>query len=211
MSDLLVDAQTPPLAPAAGQAIVYVDTLSKGLLSAKDEFGYVRSIGPTNFSTAAQAIPAATRTYITGSAITVPGSKLQVGTCFHWRLNMTKTAAGAAASTFDIAVGTAGTVADTARATFTKPAGSAAIDEAWVDVSLIVRGPVSASGVIAGQFSMTHNLAATGHALIPCVVVTGVSAAFDITPAGLIVGLCLTSGALDAITIQIVQAAAWNL
>lgn len=210
MSDILSDTQSPPATPAAGQAVIYVDSLTN-LLSTKDPTGFVRSLGATNFSTVAQAIAAATRTYIAGSAVVVPGSKLQVGSCFRWRFNITKTAAGIAASTFDVAVGTTGTVADTARLSFAKPAGTAVADEGPVEISVIVRGPVSATGVIVGEFLMTHNLQITGHAVIPSVVVNTVSGTFDITQAGLIVGLCLTSGAADAITVQLIQSEAWNL
>src|SRR3989304_3965175 len=124
---------------------------------------------------------------------------------------MTKTAAGTAASTYDIAVGPAGTTADTARVSFTKPAGTAAADQGTIIIMAICRGPLSASGVFAGDFSLTHNLSATGHAVIPCVNVSTISGAFDVTTANLIVGVCITSGASDAITIQMVQAEAWNL
>lgn len=210
MSDILVDTQSTPATPAAGQSVLFVDTTSK-LLTLKDDTGFTRSIGQTNFSTVAQVVPAAARTYIAGSLLAVPTGKLQIGTCFRWRLSMTKTAAGVAASTFDIAVGLAGSVADTARVSFIKAAGTAVVDEAWIDISCICRGPLSASGVLVGIFNLAHNLAATGHSVLPSLVVTTVSGAFDITPAGLMVGLCLTSGAADAITIQVVQAEAWNL
>ena len=157
------------------------------------------------FSVAAQTPAAATRTYITGSAIAIPATGLRVGNVFHWKFNMTKTAAGTAASTFDVCVGTAGTTADTARISFTKPAGSAAVDEGWVTITAIVR-TIGATGVAVGEFMMVHNLAATGHAVIPCVCVNKISAAFDMTVASLKVGVCITSGASDAITIQQVVA-----
>jgi hypothetical protein len=114
---------------------------------------------------------------------------------------MRKTAAGNAASTFDICVGTAGTTADTARVSFTKPAGSAAADEGKVVIEAIIR-TIGATGVMVGEFTLVHNLAATGHAVIPCVCVNTVSAAFDMTTEDLIIGVCITSGAADAITIQ---------
>lgn len=164
-----------------------------------------------NFSVASQAPVAATRTYITGSKVTVPVGKLQIGTMFRWTFDITKTAAGTAASTFDIAFGTLGTVTDTARVSFTKPAGTAVVDAGKVVIECIIRGPLSASGVAVGNFTMTHNLAATGHAIIPCVNVTTVSAAFDVTVANLFVGVCITTGALDAITIQQVITEIWNL
>jgi hypothetical protein len=209
MSDILIDVQSTPATPAAGQAVLYMDSAAKQLKT-KDDAGFVRGT-VNNFSTASQAPAAATRTYIAGSALAIPTGKLQIGSCFRWQFTMTKTAAGTAASTFDIAVGTAGTTADTARVSFTKPAGTAAVDEAFVEINAICRGPLSASGVFAGTFNLTHNLAVTGHALIGGLCVTTISAAFDVTGANLIVGLCITSGAADAITIQMVQAEAWNL
>lgn len=210
MADLVLDVQSAPVTPAAGQGTLFVDTLSK-LPAIKNDAGFVTSFGPTNFSTVAQSPAAATRTYITGSALTVPSGKLQVGSSFRWLFTMTKTAAGIAASTIDIAVGTTGTTTDTARVSFTKPAGTAVVDEGTVIVNAICRGPVGASGIFAGNLWMVHNLQITGHLVIPCISVTTISSAFDITTAGLIVGLCLTSGASDAITIQLVQAEAWNL
>jgi hypothetical protein len=125
---------------------------------------------------------------------------LRVGNVFTWKFNITKTAAGIAASTYDIAFGTTGTTADTARISFTKPAGTAAVDEGWVEITCIVR-TIGASGVAVGEFRMIHNLSATGHATIPCVCVNTVSAAFDMTTVTR-VGVCITSGAADAITIQ---------
>lgn len=169
----------------------------------------ITSAGQKNYSVAAQSITAATRTYITGSALTIPPTLLAVGNAFRWRFNVTKTAAGSATSTFDVCFGTAGTTADTARVSFTKPAGTAAVDEGWVEIHCLIR-TIGATGVAVGQFILTHNLAATGHAQIPVVSVNTVSSAFDMTLTDLIVGVCITSGASDAITIQMVQAEAWN-
>lgn len=210
MANIVLDAQSAPSTPASGQGIVWFDNVTKRLCH-RDDSGFVRSFGHTNFSTASQAPAATTRTYLAGSALAIPSNKMQVGTCFRWMFTATKTAAGTAASTIDIAVGTAGTTADTARVSFTKPAGTAAVDEARFEIYAICRGPLSASGVMAGNMTMNHNLAATGHALIAGVSVTTISAAFDVTVANLIVGLCITTGASDAITIQLVQAEAWNL
>ena len=210
MAAHVLDTESVPGTPAAGQAIVYVDNVSKRL-SMKDDAGNVRSLSLTNFSTSAQAPTAATLTYLTGSALAIPSGKMQIGSMFRWKFNMTKTAAGVAASTIDIRIGTNGTTADTARLTFTKPAGTAVVDEAWCEVVMTVRGPLSASGIVVGTFNMTHNLQITGHAIIPCVVATVVSSAFDVTIASLIVGLTITTGAADAITIQHVQSEVINV
>jgi hypothetical protein len=209
MADILLDQQGPPASPSAGQSVVYVDSYSFDLKT-KDSLGFVRGF-QSNFSLGAQSPAAATRTYLDGSAIEIPVSKLQIGTSFRWDFNITKTAAGIAASTFDVCVGVLGTTGDAARLSFTKPAGTAVVDQGTVSINVLCRGPISATGVIVGQFTMVHNLAATGHAIIPCVCVNTVSAAFDLTVAQLIFGVCLTSGAADAITIQQLQALAWNL
>jgi len=210
MADILIDVQSTPATPAAGQAVIYVDSTSKEL-ALKNDAGFIRG-AIENFSTAAQTPAATTRTYIIGSALAIPTGKLQIGTCFEWLFDITKTAAGTAASTYDIAVGTAGTTADTARVSFTKPAGTAAIDTAAVRITAVCRGPLSASGIFAGNFSLVKNAAATaGHSATPSVCLTTISGAFDVTTAALIVGVCVTSGASDVLTIQLVQSRAWNL
>lgn len=164
-----------------------------------------------NFSVVAQAIAATTRTYIAGSNITVPADGFRIGTIIKWRITMTKTAAGSAASTFDIAFGTNGTTADTARVSFTKLAGTAVVDEALVEIEMVVRGPITATGVVSGHFKLSHNLNATGHATISNVNVHTISAGFDLTVASTIVGICITTGASDAITIEQVITESANL
>lgn len=209
MADIVLDVQSYPSTPSAGQAVLSVNTTTKRLV-VTDDAGFERTLGYKNFSTASQTLTAAARTYMIGSNIVIPAGSLQVGTLFRWTFDVTKTAAGTAASTYDICFGTAGTTADTARVSFTKPAGTAAVDAGQITITAVVRGPVGASGVVAGHFQLTHNLAATGHAIIPCVDVTTVSAAFDITTVTNI-GICATTGASDAITTQLVIAEAWNL
>ena len=157
-----------------------------------------------NYSIADQAISASTRTYITGSKLLIPGV-LTAGTVLKWRFNITKTAAGTAASTFDICFGSAGSTSDPAIVSFTKPGGSAAADEGWIEIYATVRSN-GASGVMVGQFTLIHNLASTGHATIPCVAVNTISSAVDMTTVWKSLGICITSGASDAITIKMVQA-----
>lgn len=200
--------------PASGVVALYNET--DKLHRAKDANGFVHNLSQfVNFSTTSQAPAATTRTYITGSQVALPAaSRLQIGTLLRWRWNMTKTAAGTATSTIDIAFGTAGTTSDTAQVSFTKPAGTAAADEAFCEVEAVVRGPLSASGIVSGEFTLIHNGfaagAGTGHAVIPCVVVNTISAAFNVlTPT--FVGLCITTGASDAITIQQVTTEVFNL
>ena len=210
MSSLMLTntAASAVATPSGGVTTLFVDSIDKSR-KARNDAGYVNSY-QNAVSLTSQAISAASRTYIIGTNIKVSTNKLQAGSMFRWTFTMTKTAAGVAASTFDICVGTNGTTADTARVSFTKPAGTAAVDEARVTIIATVRS-IGAAGVMVGNFRMEHNGNTVGHATIPCPVVTTVSAGFDMTVANLNVGLCLTSGAADAITIQLVQAEWWDV
>lgn len=208
MSDIVLDVQSAAATPSAGQAVIAVNNTTKRIQTV-DDAGFKRTFGYTNFSTAAQVITTS-RAYIAGSNILIHAGALQVGTLLRWTFDVTKSAAGTAAATYDIAFGTLGTTGDTARVSFVKPAGTAAADAGQVVITAVCRGPVGASGVVAGHFQLTHNLAATGHAVIPCVDVTTISSAFDIT-APTNIGLCLTGGASDSVTIQLVIAEAWNV
>ena len=164
----------------------------------------------TNFATAGQTPAATTRTYVTGSALgPFTAGTLAVGTILRWKFDLTKTAAGSASSTFDIAFGTAGTTADTAYVSFTKPSGTAAADQGWVEISAVVK-TAGASGVVIGNFRLIHNLAATGHAQVPAVSVVTTSGTVNLaTPT--YAGICITTGASDAITINQVEAEAIGL
>lgn len=165
-----------------------------------------------NTSVTAQTITDTTRVMLTGSNLTIPATGLKIGTIFTWKFNVTKTAAGSATSSIDIGFGTTANASGlTSRVAFTKPAGTAAADEGFFEIQAIVRGPISASGIVVAEMTMIHNLAATGHAQIPCVVVNTVSSAFDVTTAGLIVGVMYTAGASDSLTIQQVTAEVANL
>ena len=165
--------------------------------------------GILNSAAGAQAPVAATRTYITGSNVAITAGRIAVGTLLRWRFGMTKTAAGTAASTIDIAFGTTGTTADTAQVSFTKPAGTAVADEGFVEIEATVTA-IGASGVVTGEFRMIHNLASTGHLQIPAAVVLTTSSAFN-TSTVTDIGLCITTGASDAITIGICTVEAINL
>lgn len=156
------------------------------------------------FNTTAQTPAAATLTSIAGSQIPAPINGFKAGARLRWKFNLTKTAAGVAASTYAIVFGLLGTVADTARVSFTKPAGDATADEAIVEITAVIQS-VSATGVVLGDFVLTHGLAATGHAGIPNVVVKTTSGTFDNTSVDLIASLVVTSGAADALTINWIE------
>jgi hypothetical protein len=163
-----------------------------------------------NSSGTVQTPSAATRTYITGTKIALAiAGQLQVGAAFRWRFDIVKTGAGTATSTIDIAVGTGGTTADTARVSFTKPAGTAVADSGYVQIDAVVRA-IGASTVISGTIEVGHNLSTTGHMAQQQFVTTVDSGSFDSTTA-LFLGVCFTSGASDVITIKNVITEAWDI
>lgn len=164
-----------------------------------------------NQSTAAQSPAAATLTYLTGSNISVPSGKLRIGTRFQWRIDMTKSAAGVAARTFHIRLGTAGTTADAAIITVTSALGTAVIDQAFATLDLTIRGPLSASCLARACWRMDHELAATGFMTVKTEVVPVTSGTFDATVANLIMGLSVTTGAAEVITFEQIAVESKNL
>lgn len=196
--------------------------LHKASLRPGEMLSYVEGVGfflytigavvSETYSTADQAVAAASTVYLTGSALAISSARpAAIGTIFTWRLLVSKTAAGTAASQFDVRFGTGGSTADTARLTFAFGTESAVVDAGWIDIFVIVRGPISSSCVVAGGFRLSHNLAATGLGPTNDVVVQATSAAFDITTAGMIVGVSCTTGASDAFTFQLVNGKVSNI
>ena len=177
-------------------------TLLPGLMSEIDPGA---GLVVRNFSTAAQVIATASRDFVDGSQLLVPASGLKVGSRIKFVLDLTKTAAGTASAVFDIAFGTAGTVADTARVSFTKIAGTGVVDTARVVIEAVVRS-VGVAGVVVGQFTLQHNLAITGFATLNPITVVTISSGFDNDGQELFVGLNITTGVSDVWTVQKVEA-----
>lgn len=164
-------------------------------------------------SIAAQSPAAATDVYITKSNIAVPNGRIKAETIAHWRMYVTKTAAGAAAPVFNVRLGTAGTTADASRGTLTFPAQTAVADTAMIDIWANFR--TVGSGTSATLYStgmIDHSLAATGFSTSNTGLAGAASAAgFDSTANGLIFGLSVNTGASAAWTIQQVQGDLVNL
>lgn len=203
MADLLIDDQSAPSAPSAGQAAVYNDSITK-LLTQRTSVKPVTVGGFRNASTAAQAFTTA-EIYLAGSALTVPSHLLVVGATFRWRVVLTKTA-GTGALVWIIRVGTAGTTADAARVTFTQvSAPTSAADAAFVDVEAVVRS-IGATGVLAAGLRLNHVLDVTGFSQLRANVQQVTSAGFDMTVANLIVGLTFNHQTAGAGSVEVVTA-----
>jgi len=168
-------------------------------------------ITPSNSSTADQVVSGATTAYLAGSAIAIPSGGLHVGTQFVWRMSVSKTAAGTAASSFLVKYGTTGTTSDATEITFTGATETAAVDTGTITIIVTVRSVNSATGAWAGNFQLVHNGNTTGLATIPVNDINVTSASFNDTVASSIIGITVTTGTSDALTFQQVQASAFNL
>jgi hypothetical protein len=162
-------------------------------------------------SVADQTVNANSTVLITGSLISIPASKLKIGSIIRWRLALSKTGAGSAARSVIVQLGTVGDATDADVITFAMPAGTAVADKGWLEIIVICRGPLSASGILCGNLTLIHNLSATGLAAIPCVVMQQNSGTVNVTTTNLKLSLVMTTGASEVITIQQVIVDTMNL
>lgn len=203
MADVLLDTQSAPTTPAAGQGLIWVDNTAK-IVCAKDDAGNINSRSE-NAAIAAQSGFAAD-TYLTDSHILIPSFGLQARTMFRWLISASKTGAGVATPIYQVRIGANKTTADTSRLTLTGPAQTAVIDNALIQIYLTVRN-IGAAGVLQATVTMDHNLAATGFAVNAAGLVEGTSAGFDMTAlAGQFIGLSINGGAAAAWTVTQVRA-----
>ena len=172
---------------------------------------------PVNISTATQAVTAGADTYLAGSVVPIlgglqgPTSGSQNGTMITWKVTMSKTAAGTAASTFTLRAGTNGTTADTARCTnFSTGTATAAAD--WAEVTITAYATAGGSAATLNcSGTLRHNLATTGFSNAIGVQAYSTAASFDSTPAGTKMGLSFNAGTSSVITIQKVEVSVTNL
>lgn len=144
----------------------------------------------------------ATDTYVTGSRMAFPQTKMQAGVFYRARLVITKTAAGVVAPVFNVRVGTAGTTADTARLTYTGVAQTAVIDTAFLEVLATIRVH-GVTGNMSTWLRFDHDLAATGFAnATRGFQGSANSTNFDTTAAGLGIGISMNGGTSAAWTVQ---------
>lgn len=213
MADILLDVQSPPPTPAAGQAVIYVDSVSKRL-STKDDAGLVATVVDlTNASVAAQGAGFAADTYLIGSSIALLSAVPRVRTLYQCTFDVAKTAAGTVAPVLILRFGTLGTTGDAAILTFTFPAQTAIADVGLFTVWALFRS-VGAAGVLQGRAALTHKGTATGLtglSIEPGPVVQVTSAGFNTALANAIMGLSVNGGTSAAWTVQLVEALVTNL
>jgi hypothetical protein len=164
-----------------------------------------------NASVADQAINATTA-YVTNSNLAVPVGKLRIKTILKWRIQVTKSAAGTTAGCAVLfKLGTGGVVGDATILTFTFGTPTGVADVGFIDVVVIIRGPLSASCIATGEAILTHGLAATGFSTLVVEVKQATSGTFDATTANLIAGIAITTTTASVWTVTGVVAEAKNL
>lgn len=214
MADVLLDVQSAPATPSAGQGLIWVDTTAK-IICVKDDTGRVNAVS-SNAAIAAQGAGFAADTYVTNSDILIPSFGMQAKTRVVWRMSASKTAAGVATPIYTVRIGAARTTADTARLTLTGPAQTAIADIGNLNIMVTVRN-VGAAGVLQGTAWWDHRGTAasstggTGFANDGTGHVEGTSAAFDNSAlGGSYIGLSIDGGASAAWTVtQAIAEAVW--
>jgi hypothetical protein len=136
-------------------------------------------------------------TYLTGSNLQI-GGRAKQGTMLKWKVTASKTAAGTVAAALAVRLGTAGTVADTARATHTLAAATAAADAGVFEIDVNFR-QVGASAVIESRLALYHQTAGFTTAGNVFNIVTSASFALGSTD---YIGLSFNAGTSAAWTIQ---------
>jgi hypothetical protein len=201
MADIVLDAESVPTTPSAGQGNIFVDTTGK-ILCFKSDGGIVSGY-TKNAAIAAQGAGFASDTYLTNSDILIPSFGMQAKSTFRWTVSASKTGAGIATPIYVIRLGTGRATSDAAVLTLTGPAQTAVADIGTLSILVTCRS-VSGAGVIQGTAWWTHRgtvanttTSGTGFASDTTGHVEGTSAGFDNTAAtiaGKYLGLSINGG-----------------
>lgn len=209
MADLLMELQSKPSTPAAGQGIFFFDTTAK-IRCFLNDTGRVEAYS-NNCAIANQTVNAAD-TYLTNSDLIIPSWGLQQKGTFLFKISASKTAAGTATPIYNIRIGANRTTADTARLTLTGPAQTAIADIGTLNILVTVRA-TGGSAVLQGTAFWDHRgtaasttVGGVGFANDGSGHVEATSAAFDATAVnGLYVGLSVNSGTAGVWTVTQVR------
>lgn len=209
----MLDVQSAPAAPAAGKVILWADSTDKKFRTTDDD-NFTREIGYAayvNGNTADVGPTAGVDFYIASSA--VPIALLKAGAVVTWRISATKTAACTGTPAFNIRCGTAQAVGDTALATATGVAQTAATDTAWFDIEAVIRA-LTSTGTVAWCMKLAHKNATTGFAnQAQDQIFNGTSSSFNFTSGTNYLGISINptnTGANGVWTFQTVSVRADN-
>jgi hypothetical protein len=171
---------------APGDLLEFIDGMGWFVVSAN-------TAALRNQSTSSVSASFASEAYLVGSAITLPSSAPQVGTEYRCRFDMTKTAAGVATPIIKVYFGTLGTTGDTALATLTFSAGTAATDTGVFEVIVNFDSVGSGTSAVVKATCRLNSQPTTGLSSL-LKAVTATSAGFNSTTAGAIMGVSFNGG-----------------
>ena len=206
MADILLEEQSSPGTPSAGQGIIFIDTSASVLIHKDDSGGHHG--GLCRAAIAAQGPGFAADTYITNSGLILPSFSMQAGMVFLWNISASKTGASTATPIYQVRIGAAQTTGDTSVLTLTGPAQTAIADIGTFRIMLTCRS-VGVTGVIQGTAWWTHTGTAasttvqgTGFANNGTGHIEGTSGGFNNTAlGGQFIGLSINGGAASVWTL----------
>lgn len=153
----------------------------------------------------------ATDTYLAGSGVTIPAGKIQIGTKYRCKFNVTKSAAGVVAPVITVRMGTLGTTGDAAVNTLTYTAQTAVVDEGEIEVVVVFRAVGTSTAIAQAIGNLIHRLVTTGlNATATFTSIKNTSATFNSTTVTRI-GLSVNAGTSASWTMDLVEAAVENL
>lgn len=210
MADSKISALTAVTTPAGAQEIPVNDAGTNKKLTVAQVNAYCEPLVVA--STASQGPGFAADTYVTGSGISVPVTRIQAQTLYRCTIQVSKTAAGTATPAFTLRFGTAGTTADASIGSYTSTAQTAAVDDGMIEVWGLFNSVGSGtSAVVRSSFRLSHLNASTGFAGRAITFGTALSAGFNSTTSGSIMGVSLNGGTSAAWTVNMVAAELINL
>jgi len=213
MADTKISALTAVTTPAGADEFIVNEAGTSKKLTLTQVNAYCEPVSAA--STSAQTLGTGD-TYLAGSGLTITASRLQAGSFYRCKMDMTKTGAGTATATANLRMGTLGTTGDAAICLFTFPtAQTGVIDNGWFEVMANFRSVGSGtSAVVEGVFiihrtnTTTGFLSTGGLQFMAPIRVT--SSGFNSTTVTK-VGVSINAGASSAWTTQLVQADMLNL
>jgi len=219
MSRLIITEQaSAPATPAAQKVGIYADNSSPPRLKVLEDTGLISTEVDTSMALVNASVGNSTGfaadTYLPGSTITIPvAGQWRVGCQYRCCWDMVKTAAGTAATSIIVRMGTLGALGDAAVLTLNFAVGTAAIDTGIYELTVNFRTVGSGtSAIINGIVRLDHHLAATGLATTGAAgtgIIIGTSAGFNSTTQTKI-GISFNGGTSFAGTNTQVQATAFN-
>lgn len=188
--------------PASGVTAVFVDSVTKSLMSKIDTGVTQGRVINQSVSTPAAAFAA--DTYLVGSSVAIPNGFCRIGTLYRLYFDVSKTAAGTATPVLIVRFGTVGAIGDAARLTFTFGAATAAADVGSFEIRAMFR-VVGASAILQGSAVCLHGTA-LGLVNVAAPVLQVTSGAFDSTVNNSFIGISVNGGVSAAWSIAYVRA-----